>query len=179
MTNRPAKPNRMVDLLPSAMAEDEFMRRFVTIFDDLHADVVARVDGAGAYFDAGTAPDAFVRLLASWTNLPIPGSWEDARGDVRLRWFVAEAAPTFRWRGTRRGLETLLRSATGSDVRVLDPGGVSAGAGFASASIDPVRIHVGPDSALSQAEIDALVRDQVPAGVPYEITSDEPGARDG
>jgi len=162
------------------MADDEFTRRFVSIFDRLHADLVDRVDSLPRSFDPSTAPIALVRLLAAWTCLQIPAAWEDDQSaEVPLRRFVSEGSPLFRWRGTRRGLEALLRSATGRDVTVSDTGGVRATAEWEEGdrNVAPrVRVEIAgpsPSTALSLADVEALVRTEIPVGVDCEIVLDE------
>jgi phage tail-like protein len=172
-----AQTARIVDLLPAAMVDDDFTIRFVGIFDQLQSDIAAGVAGATAYFDPSTTPTDFLRLLALWINLPIPATWEDAdRTDgSEIRQYLTDAAPLFRWRGTRRGLETLLRSATRCPVSVADPGGVWVeGAGDEVGELGPVRVEIdGPVSLISRADIDTLVRAEIPVGVRFEVVVHE------
>ena len=182
MTPDQAGESRIAHLLPRAMAEDDFTRRFASIFESLQADILARVAGAGRYFDPSIAPLEFVRMLAGWTNLPSLMAWEgDSDGERHTREFVAAASPLFRWRGTRRGLEELLGHATGGRVTVIDPAGVSIGG---TRPTEPttgpvqIRLHLPRGAPLTEAEIDVLVRTQLPAGVHFELVFESEGGTD-
>lgn len=179
----PRPEERMIDLLPMAMRDDAATSRFVSIFDAMHAELRSRIADAELYFDARVAPVEFVELLASWIDLTVPGGWEDTgrSGDHDARRYVEQAGPLFRWRGTRRGLEAVLRAATGGEVVVRDSGGVWIDR---SSPIGDERRHVmieilGPTRAIEARVIDDLVRTQMPAGVTYEVGMDGWGAADG
>ncbi len=79
---------RLVDLLPPSLAEDDFTNGFVSILDHVRSSVVGKIDGASHYFDPTVAPVEFVRMLAGWLNLHVPSWWtEDRRGTSCSTWF--------------------------------------------------------------------------------------------
>lgn len=165
--------DRMIGLLPSAMRDDDTTTRFVSIFDLLHAELRSRIAGVGDYFDPGVAPLEFVWLLASWTDLMLPGAWEDGgpAGEQHARRFVEVAGPLFRWRGTRRGLVAVLSAATGGDVVVHDSGGVWAD-GMRPERVTPAHVVIeisGSRDDVHVRDLDELVRGQMPVGVTYEL----------
>jgi phage tail-like protein len=156
----------MVDLLPPVMAEDDFTRRFVSIFDQVQATVVERIDAAGRYFDPTLAPVEFVRALGGWLNLHVPAAWDDEQA----RRFVVDVVPLIQWRGTRRWIEAFLGSSTGCDVNVDDPHGVGGVGDLVASDGAPVVVRIlGERAWLTRREIESIVRDEMPAGVPYEL----------
>lgn len=183
MSGGVAPRERIASLLPAAMVDDDVTRRFTAILDEVLDDLAARVESAPVHFDPGTAPPEFVRLLASWTNTPVPES-EGGLGPIDhqlARRFVRASPALNRWRGTRRGLVMLMELATGGEVEVDDPAGVSLdGDPPASPEPGPVVIRIrDPRPGLRSVELDALARLQMPVGVEYEIRFEEREVGDG
>ncbi len=103
----------------------------LTLMEELHApdeDVLAHLD---AYFDPYRAPDEFIPYLAGWVDLArllveVP---EEFTGTVlppfpsglgRLREVIAAAAFLAQWRGTTKGLQRFLVTATGVPGFVIE-----------------------------------------------------------
>ena len=87
--------------LPVAMAEDEFLGRFLSIFQEVADTVVGQIDNLPHVFDVTVAPPTMVRTLGYWIGL----DWVDPSLPVALqRRIVREYFSLLRWRGTRRGM---------------------------------------------------------------------------
>lgn len=105
-TSRPGSP---LDALIQAMSA-------------LHEPSEQALADLDAYFDAYRAPERFVPFLAGWVDLEwllVGAPDEDAPlapyapGTGRLRELIAAAVQLSQWRGTARGLQLFLETATG------------------------------------------------------------------
>jgi phage tail-like protein len=151
--------------LPVGMTEDDFLVRFVTIFQRVADTVVDQVDGVEHAFDPTVAPDNMVRLMAEWFGV----DWVDSSLDVRLqREIVMRYAELIPWRGTRRGMVELLELLTGADVEVRDTGGVFA-EGEAPQDPPHVRIDVQSLGWNNRKDFAQIVRDELPATVTFTV----------
>ncbi|MFT4616364.1 MAG: phage tail-like protein [Minisyncoccia bacterium] len=151
--------------LPVGMTEDDFLVRFVTIFQRVADTVVHQVDGVEHAFDPTVAPDNMVRLMAEWFGV----DWVDSSLDVRLqREIVMRYAELIPWRGTRRGMVELLELLTRADVEVRDTGGVFA-EGEAPQDPPHVRIDVQSLGWNNRKDFAQIVRDELPATVTFTV----------
>jgi phage tail-like protein len=128
MSARPAV--RLVDHLPAVYrsSDDSPLARFLSVFDALFFGVEgegasphglgALVDDLPRHLNPQEAPAGFLPWLASWVAL---SEHPDLDVDV-TRMLIAHAIPMYRWRGTRRGLESLLAVVTrGGRIAVTEP----------------------------------------------------------
>lgn len=156
----------LAPLLPAAMAEDDFTRRVVSVFEHVLADVVMRIDGVGSYFDPLIAPSDFVRVLGTWLNVPMHAFDDEAAA----RAVVAEAGRILHHRGTRAALEDALRLTTTCAVTVVDPGYVTTSDDVERGDPGPVVIRVsGTGPTVSEELVRSVADDHVPAGTPYLV----------
>jgi phage tail-like protein len=95
--------------LPDIFQENDFLRRFLRIFEDIWEPLEQRQDHIEMYFDPHTCPVSFLPWLASWLNLPFNPHWPEARH----RRLLAQAMELYSWRGTRYGLERMIEVCTG------------------------------------------------------------------
>src|SRR5437764_5528505 len=65
--------------LPDIFQENDFLRRFLHIFEDIWEPLEQRQDYIAMYFDPHTCPTSFLPWLASWLNLPFNAHWPEAR----------------------------------------------------------------------------------------------------
>ena len=139
-----------LDFLPAIYQEDEsareFLGRFLLAFEHVLTGVgdpadpgleelldgvgegAARRAGAERYFDAGLrpertralpleeAPAAFLDWLSTWVALMLRA---DVREDLQ-RELIAKAVSLYRMRGTKQGLEELIRIYTGMGVTLTE-----------------------------------------------------------
>jgi phage tail-like protein len=97
---------------------DDFLLRLCGALDEVLVPIFLALDNLDAYFDAETAPDDFLDLLAAWVGAESPL----ARSAVARRTLVRQAVPVLRWIGTLRGLEHVLTLYTGVEVEATDNG---------------------------------------------------------
>ena len=110
--------------LPVGMVEDDFLGRFLSIFQDVADTVVGQIDNLPHVFDPTVAPPSMVRTLGRWIGL----DWVDpslpGRAAATDRARVLRAAALARARS--RGMRQLLELISGGPAIVEETGGVYA-----------------------------------------------------
>ncbi len=154
----------LVDQLPAVLAEDQFLRRFIGIFEEILATFRDRIDGFGHVIDLSLAPAEFVRWMGRWVGLQV----EPTLADDRQRELVRRVGPLFAWRGTARGLVGLLEAVTGQRAEVIDSGGVF-GEGEAPTGPKRVRVELESTGGLKHEQVLGLVQQEMPADVRFEL----------
>lgn len=155
----------LLDQLPVGMLDGDFFVRFVSIFQEVGASLLEDADNVDNVLDVTIAPDAMVRWLGSW----IAGSAVDpSLPDEVQRRIVRSAARTLSWRGTAAGLQQYLEITTGGEANVTDGGGIWRD-GEAPEDSAWVRMAVASTGRLPEADLVALVRDEIPAHVRAEL----------
>jgi phage tail-like protein len=96
--------------LPDIYQENDFLRRFLLIFESIWEPLEWRQDHIEMYVDPCTCPAAFLPWLASWLDLPYHPGWPEARS----RRLLTQGMELYRWRGTRYGLALMIEVCTGS-----------------------------------------------------------------
>ena len=151
--------------LPVGMAEDDFLYRYVTIFQCVADTVMHQVDTLPHMFDPTVAPEPMVQSMARWLGV----DWLDSSLDGRLqREIVLRYSELIQWRGTRRGLQDLLEMLTAGRVSIEDSGGVFP-EGEAPAAPPHVRIDVESTGWNSTNDLVRIVRDELPATVAFDL----------
>lgn len=102
--------------LPELYESDDLMGRFLMLFESFWGPIETQIDNVYGYFDPALTPPDFLRWLASWFDLAL-----NARLPAeRQRRLVREAAPLYRRRGTRQGLQRYLELYTGGEVHIVE-----------------------------------------------------------
>jgi hypothetical protein len=112
-----------------------------------------------------------VRWLASWTGMLALELADPARlTELQARRAVRLWGDSLAWRGTRRGLETLLQSVTGESGEIEDCGRIGREGEFDDDGRESVvRVRVGSTGWTSEAGLVTLVAEQIPANVSFEL----------
>ncbi|MGD9932223.1 MAG: phage tail protein [Dehalococcoidia bacterium] len=147
--------------LPGVFWSNEFLSRFLMIFESILDPIDRQVADLHHYFDPATSPREVLDWLASWWNLFL----DESLGDERRRALVESAHEFFAWRGTRRGLAHLLKTTLGVEPEILEPT-------LAEVTQDPdrfawrftVRIPLQTGEPMSDDAIRRLVQICTPAG---------------
>jgi phage tail-like protein len=151
--------------LPVGMAEDDFLFRFVTIFQRMGDTVVHQIDTLPHMFDPTVAPLPMVQHMAHWLGV----DWLDSSLDGRRqREIVLQYAQLIQWRGTKRGLQQLLELLSGAPAVVRDSGGVFA-EGESPAAAPHVRLEIESAGWNSASDLVRIVRDELPATVTFDL----------
>jgi len=102
--------------LPALYRGDDFMGRFLLIFESILEPIERTVNNAHLYFDPSIAPADFVPWLASWTGLTFDPMWTEEK----RRELLKSAIELYRWRGTKRGLTEHLRIYLGITPEITE-----------------------------------------------------------
>jgi phage tail-like protein len=108
--------SRLVDFLPRHYRTDDFLGRFLLIFQAALDPIERAIDNTHLLLDAGLAPAALLEWLASWLDLDVSSTF-----DVQTRRVLIErAVELYRWKGTRRGLRAELTLRLGTPALIVE-----------------------------------------------------------
>lgn len=102
--------------LPALYEDDEFMGRFVMLFESFWKPIEAQVRQIHHYFDPQLTPTEMLPWLASWVDLVLDERWPEAQ----RRALLSAAVQLYRKRGTRRGLQEYLELYTGQKPHITE-----------------------------------------------------------
>lgn len=157
---------QIVDQLPAYLAQDDFLRRFVGIFDELESTIEPQVGGLDNLVDITVAPPQMVQWLgSSWLDLYL---LDPSMPIERRRRWVRALGYLLWWRGTRNGLVGLLEQVTGRRAEVTESGGVFR-RGEAPHNPRHVRVRVEEGGWTSDDHLLAFVHRELPAEVTFEL----------
>ncbi|MCD4737677.1 MAG: hypothetical protein K8R89_00240 [Anaerolineae bacterium] len=97
--------------LPALYERDDFMGRFLMLFESFWWPIERQIDNLPYYLDPRTAPVDLLPWLASWLDLVLDKRWPESK----RRRLLQAAVSLYRRRGTRDGLADYLEIYT--DVR--------------------------------------------------------------
>jgi phage tail-like protein len=148
---------------------ESFLRSLVGVLESTTQTLDARIAELGRLIDPHTAPDQWLNYIARWLGLP----WDDALSLDQKRNIATHAAEIAAGRGTRAGLEALLRSLmpdTPQRFRVVDSTadfGIATvgGAGCAGSSL-PTVLGGLPSTATELGSKTILGKARLPCGEP-------------
>src|SRR5690554_6472741 len=155
----------LLNQLPAALAAEDFFARFVRIFQAQGSTLLSHADNLPHLADPDVAPVELVRWMTQWLGSPgLDASYPEEMHRAMLR----TAAATLQWRGTKRGLVSLLDLVTGGEVRVSESGGLWP---QDEAPTGPpwVRVEIDDVGMIGEDDLVALVLDEIPAHVRAEI----------
>jgi phage tail-like protein len=103
--------------LPAIYADlDEFMGRFVILFESFWAPIQDQVANIHYYLDPKLMPAGLLPWMSGWSGLQLNEQWPEER----RRQLVRSAVQLFRRRGTARGLRQFLEIFTGVTPRIVE-----------------------------------------------------------
>lgn len=102
--------------LPDIYQENDFLQRFLHIFEDIWEPLEQRQDHIEMYFDPRTCPAVFLPWLASWLGIPLNAHWPEAR----KRRLLSQAMELYSWRGTLYGLARMIEICTGLTPEITE-----------------------------------------------------------
>lgn len=147
--------SRYLRYLPSIFQENEFLGRYLRIFETIWEPLEWRQNHINLYFDPRTCPPSFLPWLAGWLDLAVNPYWTESR----IRRLIAEAADLYRWRGTAYGLKRLIEVVTGLTPTITEHP--------AQPFVFHVSLVIPPGSDVDALLIDDLVRTHKPAHAGY------------
>jgi phage tail-like protein len=170
------EPSRYLQYLPAIYSENEFMGRFLKIFEDVLTPVEQTINQIPLYFDPKLAPEEFLTWLAFWLDLVLDQEWPAAR----RRRLIRHATELYQWRGTRRGLERYLEIYAGVCPIITEHfGGIQLGEesrlgvntilGDGRAHCFTVRLELEESLAVDEEKVRAIIEAEKPAHAAYEL----------
>lgn len=144
--------------LPAVLQDDPTLRALLAVYQSGYLDLNSRLRAFPGRLDPGR-PDALPQL-ARWL-----GAERWAADPAAGRKLLPQAALLARLRGTRRGLQLLSRLLTGHPCRLAGDGGA--------------KLHILASAQADRTDVNQLrrvLRDFIPAGVPYTLIHLEDGA---
>lgn len=169
------RPNWLINQLPGGMLDDDFLVRFLSIFQGVADTLVAHPEQLEHLLDPAVTPEPMLRFIGRWLGIE---SLDAATPLPVQRRMVAEMGRLIGWRGTRRGLLHALELLTGQPAEVRDNGGVyregHAPGAAGSPSLRPataphVEISVASAGWTTPEHLVALITDELPASVTFEL----------
>jgi len=147
--------SRYLRYLPAIFQENEFLGRYLRIFETIWEPLEWRQNHINLYFDPRTCPPSFLPWLAGWLDMAVNPYWPESR----VRRLIAEAADLYRWRGTAYGLKRLIEVVTGLMPTITE--------NPAQPFVFHISLSIPPNSDVDARLIDDLVRTHKPAHAGY------------
>ncbi len=109
----------LVDQLPAVFRGPDgdvgqTLRRLVGALEATTHGIDEKIRSIAASLNPDTAPNEWLNYVARWLALP----WDDALPETAKRCVLRSAALLLAWRGTRRGLNALVRCLVGDEARI-------------------------------------------------------------
>ncbi|MFI9650029.1 hypothetical protein ACIHAA_27565 [Streptomyces sp. NPDC052040] len=167
-------------ILPESYRQGDFADRFIVGFDDTLAQLITTLDCLDAYFDPDTAPDHFVAWMLGWSNTVLPA----CVGATGRRNALLLGHRLHGLRGTRLGLDLLVRHVLGGRLELAESGSTHMAPGPESPSVSVsagswARVRVLLPYGMSAgrpgvvADVEELVRAWLPAHLRAVVTVED------
>lgn len=166
-----------LEYLPALYRDDEFVERFLLIFESVMKPLENAIGNLDLYFDPRMTPEPLLPWLASWLDLTLDPTWPIER----RRELVRSSAELYRWRGTKRGLSEYLRIYTGTEPEISEymPGmrldretklGIDTKLGSSGTGHQfTVTLDLNEDNAVNTETVRAIIEAQKPAHTVYTL----------
>jgi phage tail-like protein len=102
--------------LPTIFQENDFLGRYLQIFETIWEPLEQRQDHISMYFDPRTCPAALLPWFASWFGLSLNPHWPE----THRRAMLFETIALYRWRGTKYGLSRMIEVCTGLKPEITE-----------------------------------------------------------
>ena len=129
---------RYLQYLPELYDNDDFMSRFLMLFESFWKPIHQQVEQVDGYFDPDLTPPAFIPWLSSWLGMPV----DESLPLDRQRTLLKSTMMLFQYRGTLKALKSYLEVYTAGEVTITERRAANFVLGPASV--------LGPDIALGR-----------------------------
>jgi phage tail-like protein len=160
----PLDQSSYLKYLPAFFGANEFLGRFLLIFEHLLTPLDRQIEHLADYFDPRLAPPDFLPWLASWLGLVLDERWPEGQ----RRELIRAAVDLYDWRGTRRGLSEFVRLYTGCTPEITEPG-IGKGAKADQAHRFSVRVKVPDAAQISRDMLESIIDLEKPAHAGYTL----------
>jgi phage tail-like protein len=107
---------KYISYLPEIYEGDDFVGRFLMLFESFWKPISQQIDQVDLYFDPNLTPEAFIPWLSSWVGLPV----DSLLPIERVRAILKNAMVFNQCRGTRQALQTYLEIYTSGKVEIIE-----------------------------------------------------------
>ncbi|MFC5722280.1 hypothetical protein ACFP1Z_19120 [Streptomyces gamaensis] len=167
-------------ILPESYRQGDFADRFIAGFDDTLAPLITALDCLDAYFDPSTAPDDFVTWMLGWSDTALPA----CVGTTGRRNALLLGHRLHGLRGTRSGLDLLVRYVLGGRLELAESGATHVASGPEDPSVPAptgswARVRVLLPYGMSAGrpgvveDVEELVREWLPAHLTAVVTVED------
>jgi phage tail-like protein len=112
----PDKSSRWLQYLPPLYAEEEFLGRFLLIFEDMLGPVEQIINHFDLFLDPRTSPETFLPWIDNWLAEIMDERWSvEVKRDL-----LHNASWLYQMRGTRAALEYQLKVCTGCAIEIQE-----------------------------------------------------------
>lgn len=163
----PRTVSSYMQYLPPCYHEDDFLGRFLLIFESILEPLDRCIEHLNLYFDPRVTPEAMLPWLASWVDLVLNEKWS-----VEQRRTLIRAAPTlYLWRGTRRGLTEYLHIYTGVIPTIIEPHQLTEAGETTDVppSVFYVILEVPDPTEIDREIVEAIIEAEKPAHTAYML----------
>lgn len=110
------RAGKYLEYLPSLYEQDNFMGRFLMLFESFLGPIDQQIANIHHYFDPDLTPTRFLPWLASWFDLTLDEFWSETQQRELLNSIIW----LYRRRGTRVALQRYLEIFTQHPVEILE-----------------------------------------------------------
>ena len=107
---------RYLNHLPALYEQDEFMGRFLMLFESFWRPISQQIAAVHNYLDPGLTPPNFLPWLAGWFDMSLDDQWDEDQ----QRELIKSLIWLFRRRGTRAALQRTLEILTREPVEIVE-----------------------------------------------------------
>ncbi len=162
----PEDRSSYLQYLPGMYHGNEFLGRFLLIFEHIFSPVRRTVGNAPHYFDPAVTPSEVLAWLGSWLGLVVDERWPERT----RRELIANAASLFAWRGTRRGLTEFVRLYAGVSPVITEPSREELEADPSRAFTFDILLQLPPGGSIDEQLLRQVIETEKPAWAAYRLT---------
>jgi phage tail-like protein len=151
--------------LPDTYSTDDFIGRFLLIFESILSPIEGMVGNLDYYFDPDITPEECLPWLASWFGLALDERWPE----IKRRELIRSAVNLYQWRGTKHGLSEFIRLYTGVSPDILELGIGGKEAQKEMASVFIVRVKKTDTAEMDPGVLSSIIEMEKPAHASYRI----------
>lgn len=147
--------------LPAIYQEEEFLGRFLMIFEEVLSPAEQILDNIHLYFDPMMAPEGFLAWLAAWIDLLLDENWPLEK----RRELIKAGVELYHWRGTKWGLQEYLKIYTGVEPEIIEHFDVEENSHYRFTVV----IRVPEPKALDERFVRRVINAEKPAHTTYDL----------
>ena len=165
-----------IKYLPAIYSENEFMSRFLMIFESVLGPMERTLDNIWHYLDPHVTPEEYLGWLATWVKIDLMQPMDP----LRQRLFLKKSGELFRCRGTKKGLLEYLTLCTGVTPEIEEDFGpilLSADSVLGTNTVlsrglnyhFTVRFEQADESSINLEQVETIIELEKPAHTTFSV----------